>query len=102
VLFTIRLVAPINAAVSISAAILLPLADLNGVNPWLVGFVILVMCEHWFFPYQCSYYVQFENLTKRKPIYDAREFLTFNTISTLFRLAGLYASIPLWKALGLL
>ena len=102
VLFTIRLVAPINAAVSISAAILLPLADLNGVNPWLVGFVILVMCEHWFFPYQCSYFVQFENLTRRKLIYNAREFLAFNTVSTLFRLAGLYASIPLWKALGLL
>ena len=102
VLFSIRLVAPINAAVSISAAILLPLADLNGVNPWLVGFVILVMCEHWFFPYQCSYYVQFESLTKRKPIYNQTEFLTFNTISVLFRLAGIYASIPLWKALGLL
>ncbi len=102
VLFAIRLVAPINAAVSISAAILLPLADLNGVNPWLVGFVILVMCEHWFMPYQCSYYVQFENLTKRKPIYDHGAFLTFNTISTLFRLAGIYASIPIWKSMGLL
>ena len=102
VLFVIRLVAPINAAVSISAAILLPLADLNGVNPWLVGFVILVMCEHWFFPYQCSYFVQFDSLTRRKPVYDPVSFLAFNSVSVLFRLAGLYASIPLWKALGLL
>jgi DASS family divalent anion:Na+ symporter len=102
VLFAIRLVAPINAAVSISAAILMPLADLNGVNPWLVGFVILVMCEHWFFPYQCSYYVQFENLTKRKQIYEQGDFLLFNTVSTLFRLAGIYASIPFWKSMGLL
>lgn len=101
-LFTLRLFAPINAAVSISAAILLPLADLNGVNPWLVGFVILVMCEHWFFPYQCSYFVQFENLTQKKPVYEPGSFLMFNTVSVLFRLAGIYASIPVWKSMGLL
>ena len=102
VLFAIRVIAPINAAVSISAAILMPLADLNGVNPWLVGFVILVMCEHWFFPYQCSYFVQFENLTKHKRVYDHAQFMMFNTVSTLFRLAGIYASIPFWKSMGLL
>ena len=101
-LFTLRLFAPINAAVSISAAIMLPLADLNGVNPWLVGFVILVMCEHWFFPYQCSYFVQFENLTKRKPVFESARFLKFNSVSVLFRLAGIYASIPVWKTMGLL
>jgi len=102
VMFALRLVAPNNAVIAVSATVLMPLADLNGVNPWVVGFVILTMSEHWFFPYQCTYYVQFEELTKKKRVYDERSFITFNAITTLVRLAGVYASIPFWRSLGLL
>ncbi len=41
VMFTLRLVAPNNAVIAISATVLMPLADLNGVNPWVIGFIIL-------------------------------------------------------------
>ena len=102
VMFALRLVAPNNAVIAVSATVLMPLADLNGVNPWVIGFIILTMSEHWFFPYQCTYYVQFEDLTRKKRIYDERSFITFNAITTFIRLAGVYASIPFWRSLGLL
>ena len=102
VMFALRLVAPNNAVIAVSATVLMPLADLNGVNPWVIGFIILTMSEHWFFPYQCTYYVQFEELTKRKRTFDERSFITFNALTTLVRLAGVYASIPFWRSLGLL
>jgi di/tricarboxylate transporter len=102
VMFALRFVAPNNAVIAISATVLMPLADLNGVNPWVIGFIILTMSEHWFFPYQCTYYVQFEELTKRKRTFNENSFITFNAITALFRMAGLYASIPFWRSLGLL
>jgi hypothetical protein len=60
------------------------------------------MSEHWFFPYQCTYYVQFEELTKRKRTFNEKSFITFNAMTALVRLLGLYASIPFWRSLGLL
>lgn len=102
VMFALRLVAPNNAVIAVSATVLMPLADLNGVNPWVIGFIILTMSEHWFFPYQCTYYVQFEELTKRKRTFNEKSFITFNALTTLIRLAGVYASIPFWRSLGLL
>jgi di/tricarboxylate transporter len=102
VMFALRLVAPNNAVIAISATVLMPLADLNGVNPWVIGFIILTMSEHWFFPYQCTYYVQFEELTKKKRTFNEKSFITFNALTALVRLAGLYASLPFWRSLGLL
>ncbi len=102
VMFMLRLVAPNNAVIAISATVLMPLADLNGVNPWVIGFIILTMSEHWFFPYQCTYYVQFEELTRKKRTFNEKSFITFNAITALVRLAGLYASLPFWRSLGLL
>ena len=102
VMFALRFVAPNNAVIAVSATVLMPLADLNGVNPWVIGFIILTMSEHWFFPYQCTYYVQFEELTKKKRTYNERSFITFNALTALVRMAGLYASIPFWRSLGLL
>jgi divalent anion:Na+ symporter, DASS family len=102
VLFVLRLFAPINAVVSIAATILMPLAEINGVNPWVVGFIILTMGECWFMPYQCSYYLQFEELTRKNRVYDEKSFLMFNAFSNLLKLAGIYASIPFWQRLGLL
>ena len=101
-LFIMRIFAPINAVVSISATVLMPLAELSGVNPWIVGFIILTMGETWFLPYQCSYYVQFEELTRKRRVYDERRFLLFNAVLNFAKLGALYASIPLWRGLGML
>lgn len=98
----IRLAVPINATVVIFATILMPLADVHGVNAWAVGFIILVFSECWFLPYQCSYYLQLQELNRIKPVYNEISFLRFNALMNMVRLIAIYATIPYWKMLGLL
>ncbi|MGZ5781117.1 MAG: SLC13 family permease [Burkholderiaceae bacterium] len=98
----IRLAVPINATVVILAAVLLPLAEVNGVNAWVLGFIILILSEMWFMPYQCSYYLQMQETNRQRPLYDEKAFLRFNAVSNFARLAAVYASLPYWKMLGLL
>lgn len=101
VIFVVRLAVPITATIVIMATILMPVAVHYGVNPWVVGFIILIIGEMWFFPYQCSYYLQFRQLTKGR-VYDENLFLKFNAFSNLMKIAAIYASMPYWKSLGLL
>jgi DASS family divalent anion:Na+ symporter len=97
----IRLAVPINATIVILAAVLMPLAELSGVNPWVVGFIILMFAEMWFLPYQCSYYLQLRALNQARSIYDEGGFLRFNATMNLARLVAVYLSIPFWHTLGL-
>ena len=100
--FLCRLIIPISATIVILATVLMPVADSAGVNPWVVGFSILMLGDMWFLPYQCSYYRQLRSMTHGSEFYDERTFLYLNAFSNLIKLGALYASIPYWKALGLL
>lgn len=101
VIFVMRLAVPISATIVILATILMPIAVHYGVNPWVVGFIILVLGEMWFFPYQCSYYLQFRQFTKGQ-IYDEPLFLRFNALFNVLKIAAIYASMSYWKGMGLL
>lgn len=101
-IFVIRLAVPISATIVILATLFMPVAEAHGVNPWVVGFVILVLGEMWFFPYQCSYYLQFQQLTHGSEFYDEASFLRFNWLANALKLAAIYASIPWWRMLGLI
>jgi DASS family divalent anion:Na+ symporter len=102
VIFVIRLAVPISASIVILASLLMPLAEVSGVNPWVVGFCVLLLGEIWFFPYQCSYYLQFQAVNRRQPMYLESSFLIYNAAMNFARLAAVYFSIPFWKAFGLL
>lgn len=97
----VRLAVPGNAASVILATVLMPLAQVHGVNEWLVGFMILLFSEAWWFPYQCSYYLQMRQLNADAALYDERRFLLLNALLNLARLLAVYASFPWWDALGL-
>ncbi len=97
IISTIRLVVPINVAVVITATIFLPIAESNGINIWVIGFMILTLSEHFFLPYQCSYYIQFEELIGANPLYSKSLFLRYNVLTWFIRLAAIYASIPFWQ-----
>lgn len=101
VIFVVRLAVPISATIVVMATILMPVAVHYGVNPWVVGFIILILGEMWFLPYQCSYYLQFKHLSQGK-LYDEKVFLRFNAVSNLAKLVAIYASLPYWKMIGLL
>lgn len=98
----IRLVIPISITIVILITLFMPLADIYGVNSWVVGFIILVLGEIWFLPYQCSYYQRFQEINETTPIYRESTFLYHNALLNAFRLLAIYASFPYWKVLGLL
>lgn len=102
VICLIRLVIPNNAAVAMFCTIFLPMASANGVNPWVIGFIILTISDGWFFPYQCSYYLQLKDSLNRKGRFDEKPLLTANMWINVLRFVGIYASIPFWKMIGIL
>lgn len=102
VIFVMRLAFPNTATIAICATIFMPVASQAGVNPWVIGFILLLLGDMWVFPYQCPHYQQFQDLVREKRIYDESMFLKFNMLMNLVRLAGVYAAIPFWAALGLL
>lgn len=102
IMFVMRLAMPINAAIVIVAAVFMPLADVAGLNSWLVGFIILFLGEMWVMPYQCSYYMQFQDTALKDNIYEEKSFLRLNMLINIIKLAAIYASIPYWKLQGIL
>ena len=102
VISVVRLVVPTNAIIVILASLFIPLADAYGVNPWVIGFTILALGETWFLPYQCTYYQQLQEVNRTNPLYQEKTFLLHNGLMNFVRLAAIYASIPYWKAIGLL
>ncbi len=101
-LFLTRLALPINATVVLFAALLIPIAENVGVNPWLVGFLILLFSESYIWPYQASYYALFTAMTgERQPGQSDRTALFF-TVVALLKVAAIFLSIPYWHDLGLL
>ena len=86
----------------IFASIFLPLAEQTGTNPWVVVFVILILSEAWFFPYQSEYYSLFLEETEKCKTYDQKSFYTFNLGINLIRLLAVFLSIPYWMCLDIL
>ena len=97
----IRFILPANATAAIVCVVLLPLAELNGVNPWVVGFCVLVICSGCFFPYQSTFYLTFYEVTGGR-LFTHRQAAPFNVLSNLVNIAALLASVFFWKMLGLL
>ena len=98
----IRLILPINATVIIFATIFLPSAVNIGVNPWLVGFLILFLSESFVLPYQASYYSQYCSLTGVGYPSKDRRLIPYNIGLILMKLIAIYVSLPFWHYLGLL
>lgn len=101
-IFLIRQALPINATVVVLAAVLMPYASAVGVNPWLIGFLILFFSESFLFPYQASYYLLFTSSTQlATPASDSRV-VWVNLSIFLAKLASVYVSMPFWRQLGIL
>jgi len=98
----IRLFIPLNSAILIFAAALLPLASGAGISPWVVGFIILIMSETAFFGYQSPYILLFRNLVKDHVSYSERKVQIFHGVLIFVKLGAIYASIPFWRAIGVL
>lgn len=98
----VRIIVPNNAAVILFVTIFLPMADQTGMNPWVIGFIILTISNTWFFPYQCSYYILFKEELKEERMYNEKRFLVFNAIMNVVIIFSIYASLPFWRFIKIL
>jgi DASS family divalent anion:Na+ symporter len=98
----VRLFIPLNSAILIFAAALLPLASGAGISPWVVGFIILIISETAFFGYQSPYILLFRNLVKDHVNYSERKVQLFHGVLIFIKVGAIYASIPFWHAIGVL
>ncbi len=98
----VRIFIPLNPAILIFAAALLPISSGAGVSAWVIGFIILLMCGTAFFGYQSPYILYFRHLLNNEVPYIDRKFQVFQLILVLVKLAAIYISIPFWVHIGIL
>ena len=101
-MFVVRLALPINATVIIFASILIPTALHIGFNPWLIGFIILLLAESFIWPYQASFYAQFVSMAGHGARTDDQRVAVMHFVLFVCKIIAIYASIPFWKSLGIL
>lgn len=102
VILLARLSLPINSVVLLFSAALIPVAHGNGVSPWLIGFVILMMSETSLFPYQSPHIALFRDAAQADAGYRDRDFFVFHFMLIAAKLIAIYASIPFWQRIGVL
>ena len=101
VVLAVRLFVPLNQAIVIFSAALIPIAARSGISPWIIGFIVLVIAETSFFPYQAPYIFLFNKTTERVH-HKERQVQVFHALLVLFKLAAIYLSIPFWREIGIL
>jgi CRP-like cAMP-binding protein/di/tricarboxylate transporter len=90
-----------QAASPLMALVLIPVVAPFGIEPWVVGMVALVATNMWYLPYQ--------SITYQALYYGADEqafsHAQVRPIALIYGLAclvGLVATVPVWRAMGLL
>lgn len=96
-----RLLIPLNQAIIIFAAALMPIASSAGISPWAVGFSLLVLAETAFFPHQSPYMFLYDKMTAEVPR-DLKRMRLFHLMLIPFKLAALLIAIPFWQRIGVL
>lgn len=97
----LRMVLPAVVCITTLCAVLLPLADVHGMHPLVVGFVVLTASEVWFFPHQSTDYLLFRE-SLGMPENQGAGMLKRNARIQVCRMAALAVSIPYWHHLGYL
>lgn len=97
---TVRLVLPIPAGMILSAVVLLPIAQAEGVSLWICIFAVAMFSDIWFLPFQNTIYMVAVNAGIEQEV-DRAAFMRHNMVMNAARVACVFASIPFWKGLGL-
>ena len=96
----LRTVLPVTAGMVVATVILLPIGQAQLINPWVVVFLAAMFSDIWFMPYQSSPYLQVVSSGLGR-YYLEPDFLRYNHLMNLSRIAAAYLSIPFWEVLGL-
>jgi len=98
----VRLVLPVTAGMLTSIIILLPVAALQGIHPWICVFCAAVFSDIALFRHQGTNGILQIRAAGLFETADERGFLRYNMWMNLARVAFIFASIPWWQWLGLL
>lgn len=101
VFLTVRLFIPLNQAIIVFAAALIPIASNAGISPWVIGFVLLILAETAFFAHQSPYIFLFDRLTHNLRPKTGRVQL-FHALLIPFKLVAILVAIPFWERIGVL
>lgn len=97
----IRLVLPVMPAALLLALTLVPAAAGLGLNAWVVGFVVLTVRITWLVPAQNELLRAVRQATSDEAFTDRQAFAV-GVAMTVVTVAAVLASVPYWRALGLM
>jgi DASS family divalent anion:Na+ symporter len=89
------------ATLTIFATLLIPFAAQAGINPWIVGFIILVSINVWIVNYQNSSYLTAYYATGGYMVKHS-QVVKMSLAYILISLLGFFVCIPYWKLIGLI
>ncbi len=96
-----RIVLPSRPAILLLALAFVPAAPALGISGWVAGIVVMLAANVWVLPYQGLEYLMLREATGREAFTDRQGIVIGATLAAL-RLVAIAASIPWWRALGLL
>ena len=102
VTLTLRLVLPVTAGALSATVILLPIATAQAINPWIAVFSTATFSDIAFFRYQGSNGMLQLYSDGLIETVDTTRFLKHNLWMNAARVIAVLASIPWWRALGIL
>jgi hypothetical protein len=90
-----------QAAAPLLTISLAPVAVSSGIDPWIVALVALIACNGFFLPYQSTTYLALYHGTNGRLFTHAQArpmAIAYGVVTLL----ALCASVPIWRAWGLL
>lgn len=100
-MLVVRLAVPIQQAVLVMVISLLPVATKLGYHPFVITLVVLAMSNSWLLPQQNSMYLTVHSGTEER-CFTHRQVRPLALVQALVGLLAVLATVPFWKAMGLL
>jgi anion transporter len=102
-LFTtvIRFVLPLPAAQLVAILPSVPVGMAMGIHPFIVAQVVMISCNPWFFPYQNSIYINFQQSSEER-MFSHHSVRMFSLWQVVAIVAAIGISILYWSRIGLI
>jgi di/tricarboxylate transporter len=98
--FVLSLVMRWQAAAPLLTISLAPVGAGSGIDPWVIGLIALMACNGFFLSYQSTTYLALYHGTNGR-LFNHRQARPMALAYGLATLLALCASVPLWRAMGL-
>jgi hypothetical protein len=90
-----------QAAAPLLTISLAPVGVSAGIDPWVIGLIALMACNGFFLPYQSTTYLALYHGTNGR-LFTHRQARPMAVAYAVVTLLALCASVPVWRAMGLL